>query len=184
VVATYGMTESAGGVVYDGRPLDGVEVVIDDDGQIHLRGPMLLRGYRTLDGTVHDPRRDGWLATGDLGTWRDDGRLHVEGRRGELIISGGENVWPEAVERHLAEHPGISDVAVLGRPDDEWGQRVTALVVAAGPAPTLASVRSFLAERIPTYMAPKELHVVDHIPRTALGKIARASLPDLLGRAH
>ena len=103
------MTETGSGVVYDGRPLDGVEVRIDDDGQIHLRGPMLLRAYRdgtdALDG-------DGWLATGDIGRWLDDGRLHVEGRAGDLIITGGENVWPEPVEAVLRDRPGVLDVAV------------------------------------------------------------------------
>jgi o-succinylbenzoate---CoA ligase len=184
VVATYGMTESAGGVVYDGRPLDGVEIAIDHDGQILLRGPMTMRGYRQPDGTVIDPRVDGWLATGDIGGWHPDGRLHIEGRRGELIISGGENIWPEAVERHLSEHPLVREVAVLGLPDAEWGQRVTALVVADGTPPSLASLRGFLADRLPAFMAPKELHVVDSIPRTSVGKIARVALPELIQPSH
>ena len=97
------MTETGSGVVYDGRPLDGVEVRIDAGGQIHLRGPMLLRAYR--DGT--DALADGWLATGDVGRWLDDGRLHVDGRRGDLIITGGENVWPEPVEAVLRARPDV-----------------------------------------------------------------------------
>ncbi|MEP6298516.1 MAG: AMP-binding protein, partial [Ilumatobacter sp.] len=89
-VTTYGMTETGSGVVYDGMPLHGVEVRVVD-GEIRLRGPMLLRQYRS----GIDPKdADGWFATGDLGRWLDDGRLHVEGRRGDLIITGGENVWP------------------------------------------------------------------------------------------
>ena len=137
VVTTYGMTETGSGVVYDGRPLDGVEVRIDRTGEIHVRGPMLLRAYR--DGT--DPRRDGWFATGDLGRWDPDGRLVVDGRRGDLIISGGENVWPEPVEAVLRRHPKVGDVAVGGTSDPEWGQVVTAYVVAAGEAPTLDELR-------------------------------------------
>jgi O-succinylbenzoic acid--CoA ligase len=98
-VTTYGMTETGSGVVYDGRPLDGVDVEIAEDGEIRLRGPMLLRCYR--DGST-PLTPDGWLPTGDLGRWLDDGRLHVVGRRGDLIVTGGENVWPEAVEAVLA----------------------------------------------------------------------------------
>ena len=104
VVTTYGMTETGSGVVYDGVPLDGVEVRIADDGEIHVRGPMLLRAYRGADADV-DPRANGWLATGDLGRWLPDGRLAVDGRRGDLIISGGENVWPEPVERAIRRRP-------------------------------------------------------------------------------
>src|SRR5690606_30654860 len=113
VIATYGMTETGSGVVYEGRPLPGVEVRVADDGEIHLRGPMLLRAYR--DGT--DPKDgDGWLPTGDLGELGPDGHLHVHGRRGDLIITGGENVWPTAVERALVTHPAVAEVAVVGRP--------------------------------------------------------------------
>ncbi|MFN8023105.1 MAG: fatty acid--CoA ligase family protein [Acidimicrobiales bacterium] len=174
-VTTYGMTETGSGVVYDGRPLDGVEVRIDDAGEIHVRGPMLLRTYR--DGTVPIDA-DGWFATGDIGGWLPDGRLHVEGRRGELIITGGENVWPEAVEAALRTHPGVADVAVSGAPDPEWGQRVVAHVVPASPSapPSLADLRAHVASQLPTFTAPKELVLVTAIPRTALGKIRRAAL--------
>lgn len=174
-VATYGLTESGGGVVYDGRPLDGVEVRLAPDGEIHLRGPMLLRGYR--DGT-NPLDGDGWLATGDLGHWRDDGRLHVEGRRGDLVITGGENVWPEQVEAVLATHPAVADVAVTGEPDPEWGQRVVAWVVPRGQAPTLQALRDHVAAAAPGFMAPKELRLVGSVPRTALGKVARRALRD------
>ncbi len=127
VVTTYGMTETGSGVVYDGVPLDGVEVALDDeDGSIMLKGPMLLRCYR--DGT--DPKHSGgWLTTGDIGELDANGRLVVLGRRGDLIITGGENVWPEPVEKVLAEVPGVADVAVAARDDEEWGQRVVAFVV-------------------------------------------------------
>ena len=132
-VTTYGMTETGSGVVYDGVPLDGVDVRIDADGQIRLRGPMLLRCYRDGTAPVDD---DGWFPTGDVGRWLDDGRLHVEGRRGDLIISGGENIWPEAVEAALSSHPGVAEVLVRGVDDPEWGQVVEALVVPTGDAPT------------------------------------------------
>ena len=168
---TYGLTETGSGVVYDGRPLGGVDVRIEQDGEVVLRGPMLLREYR--DGST-PLDADGWLHTGDLGRWSADGRLHVEGRRGDLIITGGENVWPEAVEAVLQQHPAIVEVAVAGIRDDEWGQRVAAWVVPAqGQRPTLVDLRSFMADRLPSFCAPKELHLVPSLPRTSLGKVQR-----------
>ncbi len=169
-VTTYGMTETGSGVVYDGVPLDGVEVSIDDDDQILLRGPMLLRSYR--DGTTPIDT-DGWFPTGDLGRWLSDGRLHVEGRRGDLIITGGENVWPEAVEAALADHPDIAEVMVRGVPDPEWGQLVEAVIVPGDTVPTLESVRAHVKERHPAFMAPKRIQIVSSLPRTSIGKLRR-----------
>jgi O-succinylbenzoic acid--CoA ligase len=172
-VTTYGMTETGSGVVYDGLPLDGVEVDIASTGEIHLRGPMLLRCYRHGD----DPKSaDGWLPTGDIGEWLPDGRLHVIGRSSDLIISGGENVWPEHVESLLRGHPDVSDVLVRGAPDAEWGQVVEALVVPApGRSPSLDALRSFVKETGPAFLAPRRLTLVDAVPRTALGKPLRST---------
>lgn len=171
-VVTYGLTETGSGVVYDGVPLDGVEIDIRDD-IVHLRAPMLLRAYR--DGTV--PLDDkGWFRTGDMGLFAD-GRLTVHGREGDLIITGGENVWPEAVEDILRRHPSVADVCVAGVPDDEWGQTVTAWVVPArGATPVLDDLRECVKESLPAFCAPKGLRIVDRIPRTALGKPQRAQL--------
>lgn len=174
VVTTYGLTETGSGVVYDGRPLDDVEIDIAADGEIRLRGPMLLRALR--DGS--DPKDvDGWLPTGDLGGFGADGRLVVDGRRAELIITGGENVWPEPVERLLAGVTGVADVAVVGVPDPEWGQRVVAVVVPTsdGP-PSLDALRSHVRATMPAFCAPKELMLRAAIPRTALGKVRRQEL--------
>ncbi|MCB0956377.1 MAG: long-chain fatty acid--CoA ligase [Ilumatobacter sp.] len=168
--ATYGLTETGSGVVYDGRPLDGVEVMITAGGEILLRGPMLTRGYR--DGST-PVDAEGWLHTGDLGRWNDDGTLHVLGRAGDLIITGGENVWPDAVEAVLATHPNVAEAAVRGEPDEEWGQRVEAWVVPAGDPPTLDALRAHAREHLPAFCAPKAVHIVDALPRTALGKIQR-----------
>jgi O-succinylbenzoic acid--CoA ligase len=177
-VTTYGLTETGSGVVYDGRPLDGVDVRIDEPGLVWVRGPMLLRAYR--DG--HDPFVDGWLPTGDVGRWLVDGRLHVDGRAGDLIITGGENVWPEPVEAVLRDRPGVVDVAVCGTPDDEWGQIVTAVVVPSRPAPpTLDALRDAVKAVLPAYCAPRRLVLVESIPRTALGKVRRPELRRLAG---
>lgn len=175
VVHTYGMTETGGGVVYDGVPLDGVDVRADPDGQLHLRGPMLLRCYR--DGT--DPRDgEGWLPTGDVGRVGADGRVEVWGRRSDLIVTGGENVWPDDVEQALRSHPGVAEVAVAGRADEEWGELVVAVVVPADPTapPTLEALRAWVKERRPAFAAPRELVLAHHLPRTGGGKLARSRL--------
>jgi O-succinylbenzoic acid--CoA ligase len=176
VVATYGLTETGSGVVYDGVPLDGVDVDVDPaGGEIRLRGPMLLRCYR--DGTVPLDRA-GWFATGDVGGWDDAGRLVVHGRKGDMIISGGENIWPAPVEDAIRTLPGVAEVAVAGRPDPEWGQRVVAWVVPADPAdpPRLEDVRAAVGERLARFAAPRQLVITDSLPRTSIGKVRRDAL--------
>jgi O-succinylbenzoic acid--CoA ligase len=185
-IATYGMTETFGGVVYDGYALDGVEVRVADDGVVELRTPTSLRAYRhgpdgAADPTGADPRTaDGWYRTGDLGRSDPDGRLWIEGRADDLIISGGTNVWPAPVEDVLRTDPLVADVAVVGRPDPEWGQRVVAHVVPSDPAdpPRLDDLRSLVRQHLPVAAAPKEIVLTDVLPRTSLGKIARHELVD------
>ena len=171
-VATYGLTETGSGVVYDGVPLDGVELAIAADGEVLVRGTMVCRRYR--DGSTPIDG-DGWLHTDDLGRLDGEGRLHVDGRRGDVVVSGGEKVWPDVVERELARHPGVAEVAVAGEDDPEWGQRVTAWIVpvSSGAVPTLAELRAVAAERLPAFMGPKAVHVVTSLPRTTLGKVQR-----------
>lgn len=173
VVHTYGMTESGGGVVYGDRPLDGVEIR-EVDGELQIRSATLLRTYR--DG--HDPKdADGWYATGDLGSVDIDGRVSVAGRRDHLIITGGENVWPDAVEAVLRDAPGVADVMVTGATDPEWGMRVVARVVPTSPSepPTLDALRAWVKEQLPAFAAPRAVELVETIPRTALGKIRRGA---------
>lgn len=175
VVTTYGMTETGSGVVYDGVPLDGVEVALAAGGEVRLRGPMLLRAYRDAAAPLD---ADGWLSTGDAGFVDPAGRLHIRGRLSDLIISGGENVWPAAVEAVLRRHPGVGEVAVAGRPDPEWGERVVAWVVpaAAGPPPTLDELRALVKEQLGPWAAPRQLVVVDALATTAIGKVRRGDL--------
>ena len=173
-VISYGMTETGSAFVYDGLALDGAEVRIVD-GEIQVRGPMVMRAYR--DGS--DPRdADGWLPTNDAGEWADDGRLVVHGRRGDLIITGGENVWPTAVERVIATHAAVREVAVVGRPDPDWGERVVAVVVPNDPdePPSLDELRDHVKQELPAFAAPRELALVDRLPRTLLGKVERHAL--------
>jgi O-succinylbenzoic acid--CoA ligase len=176
VVTTYGLTETGSGVVYDGVPLDGVEIDVDrGSGEIRLRAPMLLRAYR--DGRIPIDR-EGWFATGDVGVIGADGRLAVSGRLTDVIISGGENIWPGPVEDAIRAHPGVADVAVAGRPDQEWGQRVVAWVVPADPAapPALAELRDLVGDTLARFAAPRQLVITAALPRTAIGKVRRAEL--------
>ncbi len=177
VLATYGLTETGSGVVYERRPLDGVELDVSADGDVLVRGPMLFRGYR------HDPdpfEADGWFNTGDQGLIEADGRLVVHGRRGDVIVTGGEKVWPAPIEAFLAEGDDVAEAALIGRPDPDWGHRVVAVVVPADPArpPGLADLRERVKERFGAWCAPKELEVRAELPRTALGKIRRAELAE------
>ena len=183
-IATYGMTESFGGVVYDGLALNGVEMRIartdgpdrGASGPIELRSPTMLRSYR--DGTVPvDPQ--GWFRTGDLGSIdARSGLLSVHGRADDMIISGGEKVWPGPVEDLLRTDPRVREVAVVGRPDAEWGQRVVAVVVPEDVSnpPRLDGLRWLVREQLPVAAAPKQLELVDSLPRTSLGKIRRTLL--------
>lgn len=176
IVETYGMTESCGGVVYDGLPLPGTEVRIVPEDEIQLRGPTLMRGYRP--GGTAPFTSDGWLRTADAGEL-DAGRLRVWGRTDDAVITGGEKVWPQSVEAAIQSHPRVREVAAAGVPDPEWGERVTVWVVAADAAepPTLDELRIFVAERLPPYAAPRQLVLVERLPRTASGKVRLAGLP-------
>jgi O-succinylbenzoic acid--CoA ligase len=169
------MTETCGGVFYDGLALNGVAVRIVD-GQILLRSPTLLRCYR--DGTDPvDP--NGWFPTGDVGSVDSlTGRLTVEGRAGDVIVTGGEKVWPTDVEAVLSGDPRVAEVAVVGRPDDEWGQRIVAVVVPVDRSdpPSLADLVTRVREVLPRHAAPKSLELVTALPRTSLGKIRRPAL--------
>ena len=179
VVVTYGMSEMAGGCVYDGVPLDGVDADVDDDGRIRLRGPMRFDGYRLRDDLTDEVLRDGWLRTNDLGAWAADGRLEVLGRADDVIVTGGHNVSAERVAQLLEHHDAIAEVAVGGRDDRDWGQRVVAYVVSGSHLPTLDELRRFLSPHLPAYAAPRELVLLDALPRLPSGKIDRLALRDL-----
>jgi O-succinylbenzoic acid--CoA ligase len=179
IVTTYGLTETCGGFAYDGEPLDGMSVRLDPEGGIEVAGPTLMEGYR-LDGAATGAAftTDGWLRTRDLGSVDDDGRVYVWGRADDVIRTGAERVWPEEVERALAGHPEVADVAVAGAPDDEWGEHVVAFVVprTLDRPPALEELRAHAADRLARFKLPREVRLVPSIPRTGSGKVRRARL--------
>jgi len=178
VVQSYGMSETCGGCVYDGRPLDGVRLRIDDDGQVLVGGAVLFDGYEGDPGRTAEVLADGWLRTADLGRITDDGRLEVLGRVDDVVISGGVNVPTPAVARMLRDHPSVEDVHVVGVPDAEWGSRVVAVVV-ADPVPPLDELRDLVT---PRSWAPRALVAVDALPLLANGKVDRLRVEEVAAR--
>ncbi|WP_454050826.1 o-succinylbenzoate--CoA ligase [Cellulomonas sp. Marseille-Q8402] len=195
VVTTYGMSETCGGCVYDGVPLTGVTVDVRADGRIALGGPVLAAGYRgrpDLDAELFEVR-DGVrrLLTSDLGRWTGDHprRLEVLGRADDVLVTGGVKVPPAAVERLLAERPGVAEVLVVGVPDPEWGQALVAVVVPVPgtPDPELADLHAAAASGLGGPAAPRHLVLVDALPLRGPGKPDRRAAAALatarLGRA-
>lgn len=181
VVRTYGSSETAGGCVYDGVPLEGVRVAIDQPhagaGRIVVGGATLAKGYRNPPDP--DPFAEpGWFRTDDLGAVGDSGRLRVLGRADDAISTGGLTVLPGPVEAVLAGHPAVVDCAVFGVSDDRLGQRVVAAVVTHpfGAAPSPAELRDYVALALDRTAAPREVHLVDELPRLGIGKVDRRAL--------
>ncbi|WP_231983908.1 o-succinylbenzoate--CoA ligase [Mycobacterium sp. 852013-51886_SCH5428379] len=180
VVRTYGMSETAGGCVYDGVPLDGVQVRIED-GRILLGGPTVAKGYRNP--VQPDPFAEpGWFRTDDLGAV-EGGVLRVLGRADDAISTGGLTVLPQLVEAVLSRHPAIIECAVFGVADKRLGQRVVAAIVLAEGAagPTVADLRSHVAADLDPTAAPREVHVLDALPRRGIGKVDRRALATRFG---
>ncbi len=174
VVTTWGMTETGSGVVYDGYALAGVDVAAHD-GELLVRSPTLFRSYRDRPrpSVLGPDGRADWFPTGDAGDVVD-GRVRVRGRVGFVINTGGEKVWPEDVEVAIGSLSGVSDVAVTGVADAQWGERVVALVVSEQNCDD--AIRDVTAERIGPWAKPKEIRYVTAIPRTGNGKIRRGDL--------
>ena len=176
VITTWGMTETGSGVVYNGRALRGVELCAVD-GEIYVKSPTLFDKYR------HGPRpramgpdgQDDWFPTGDAGEVTQ-GLLRIHGRRGYVINTGGEKVWPDDLEAVIGGVEGVRDVAITSAPDERWGERLIAIVVSENHELDEA-IRDASEQRIGPWAKPKEIFYVTTIPRTANGKIRR----DVLG---
>lgn len=175
VTTTYGMTETFGGVVYDGKPLDGV-VIESIHQEIVLKSPSLLRGYRFSDPAI---TTDGWFHTRDSGTV-DDGIVRIFGRTDDMINTGGENVWPADIERVICLLDGVMEVVVRGIPDATWGERVVAWITSSdGTIFSREDIRDHVKQHLPAFCAPAEVRFIDEIPKTSLGKTDVAALPQI-----
>jgi O-succinylbenzoic acid--CoA ligase len=178
VVTTYGMSETCGGCVYDGVPLDGVAALPGADGRILISGPVLFSGYRLQPALTAEVLAEGTFRTADLGYVAPDGRLVIRGRADDVINTGGEKVVPGEVEAVLGTSPQVADVVVIGVPDAEWGEQVAAFVVAADPAepPDLGQLRAIVRQALSAQAAPRKVFVMPVFPLLPSGKPDRAAL--------
>jgi acyl-CoA synthetase (AMP-forming)/AMP-acid ligase II len=160
-----------------GFPLPGVEVRIGEseagDGELLVRGPSIFGGYWQRPAATADAFDGAWFKTGDIAGRDADGYYAIKGRQGDMLISGGHNVYPAEVEDVLLQHPAVAEVAVVGTPSEEWGEAVTAYVVAAATPFPVADVEAFAAERLSGYKRPRLIRVVESLPRNAMGKVRR-----------
>jgi O-succinylbenzoic acid--CoA ligase len=183
VVQTYGLTETASQVATlapedavrkagsAGKPLFGSQVRIEPDGEIAVLGPTVSPGY------LHTAPGTGWLQTGDLGYLDDDGYLYVLDRRDDLIVSGGENVYPAEVEAVLLAHPAVEEAGVFGEADPDWGSRPAAAIkLHDGRLATAAELAAFCRERLAGYKVPRRFEFRGTLPRNAAGKLLRREL--------
>jgi O-succinylbenzoic acid--CoA ligase len=184
VVQTYGLTETASQVVTlspddavrkvgsAGKPLMGTRIRIEPDGEICVAGPTVSPGY------LHQPPRPGaWLHTGDLGYLDDEGYLYVLDRRDDLIVSGGENVYPTEVEAALLAHPAVAEAGVFGMPNAEWGRSVAAAIaLRPGLAVSADELLAFVRQRLASYKVPRQIEFRETLPRNAAGKLLRREL--------
>ena len=178
-----------------GRPLsnaqikvvgdDGAELPVGQVGEIVARTPQAMQGYWRLPEATATTIRDGWIYTGDAGYFDEDGYLYIHDRLKDMVVSGGSNIYPAEVENALYGHPAIADVAVIGVPDQRWGEAVKAVVVRQhGAAVTEAELIAYARERIAHYKAPKSVDFVDALPRNPSGQDPQAGAAGaLLGRA-
>jgi o-succinylbenzoate---CoA ligase len=182
VVSTYGMTETAGGCVYDGWPLDGVEVRVDHDGRVELAGPMLATGYLDAPEETAMVLRDGWFRTSDLGWLDGQGRLQVLGRADDVIVTGGLNVVPAEVEAVISGLPGVAAACVVGLPDPDWGERVIAVVIPTDPGqpPDPDALRVAARSLLTRAQVPKEIILFDTLPLRGIDKPDRGTLRTML----
>jgi fatty-acyl-CoA synthase len=203
IVQGYGLTEAAPNVLClppedaarkrgcAGKPYPYVDVALRDPATgEHLDGPgegeLVVRGPNVFAGYWNDPEAtaavfaDGWLLTGDVAARDDEGYYRIAGRLKELVISGGENVYPAEIESVLHEHPAVAEAAVVGVPDERWGEACLAFVVLDGEA-TADELLAFCRERLAKFKVPREVRFVERLPRNTMDKVAKSELLELVG---
>lgn len=173
VVPTYGSSETAGGCVYDGMPLDGVDVSIGEEGRVKITGPVLFSHYDADPALTDESVVDGWFLTSDAGRLDEDGRLHVLGRIDDVVISGGVKIPLDVLAERLRQHPLMEQAEVFGLPDPEWGQRLVAVVVGSADEPDL---RDWISMVHPRSWAPREFVWLPALPLLPNGKVDRRAL--------
>jgi O-succinylbenzoic acid--CoA ligase len=196
IVTTYGMSETAGGCIYDGRPLPGVQWDLAGDGRIRLGGATLARGYRGPAELTSAAFAEGWFTTSDLGAAGPGGTLRVLGRADDVAVTGGEKVVLGEVETSLSAHPAVREAAVVAVPDPEWGERIVAWVIPAAhipsgvvtAAPGLAAgadsadldvqLRAHVRDALGRAAVPRHIRYVQELPRLPLGKVDRSAIRD------
>ena len=202
VVQTYGLTEACSQAVTlspadalrkfgsAGRPLPSVQLRIlnehrqaapGEPGEIFLKGPTITPGYADRPEATAQAFQDGWFATDDIGYLDQDGYLFVLDRRADLIVSGGENVYPAEIESVLQSHPWVKEAGVCGQPDSQWGQVPVAFVVPrAGITLGVEELLDYTAQKLARYKQPRSIHFTERLPRTSSGKLLRRELLRLL----
>ena len=187
IVQGYGLTEAAPNVLalapedarrkagYAGKPYPYVTCDLSPDGELLVKGPNVFPGYWRNEAATEAAFRDGWLLTGDIAERDDEGNYRIRGRLKDLVVSGGENVYPAEIEAVLHEHPAVADAAVIGVADERWGEVCAAFVVLSAPA-TEEELREHCQRQLARFKVPKEFYVVDGLPRNSMGKIQKSEL--------
>jgi fatty-acyl-CoA synthase len=187
IVQGYGLTEAAPNVLclapedaarkagYAGKPYPYVTCDLSAEGELLVRGPNVFPGYWRNDKATANAFRDGWLLTGDVAERDEEGNYRIRGRLKDMVVSGGENIYPAEVEAVLHEHPAVADAAVVGVPDERWGEVCVAFVVLDEPVPE-DELRQHCYDRLARFKVPKSFHVVDELPRNSMGKIQKSAL--------
>jgi fatty-acyl-CoA synthase len=187
IVQGYGLTEAAPNVLclppedarrkagWAGKPYPYVECALATDGELLVRGPNVFPGYWRNETATAEAFRDGWLLTGDVAERDDEGNYRIRGRVKDMVVSGGENVYPAEIEAVLHEHPAVADAAVVGVPDERWGEVTAAFIVLAEPV-SEDELREHCLRHLARFKVPKSFHVVDELPRNSMGKIVKSEL--------
>ncbi len=187
IVQGYGLTEAAPNVLclppedarrkagWAGKPYPYVSCDLAPDGELLVRGPNVFPGYWRNEDATAAAFREGWLLTGDIAERDDEGNYRIRGRAKELVVSGGENVYPAEIETVLHEHPAVADAAVVGAPDERWGEVCVAFVVLSSPVSD-DELRAHCQEHLARFKVPKAFHIVDELPRNSMGKVLKSEL--------